>query len=207
MEVHHMRKLASVSVAIVVAAGVMIATPATAATKISNGVTCTKSGASTTVSGSKYKCAKNPLTTSAKLTWLSIDCINSANAYLKAQKDSAAISANLTAQIPVIDIGIANENVNKTEIQTKLDEANLRLAAAKTKLAAAITDADKRILTTAISSWTSAVRAYTSKLNSIALSIRKLESAKATATTQPVQLKADVADTKANAQLICTKGL
>ncbi|MEI7540729.1 MAG: hypothetical protein WCJ89_04555 [Actinomycetes bacterium] len=201
-----MRKFASVTVALIVAAGVMVAVPASAATKISNGVACTKLNQTTTVSGSKYKCAKNPLTTSTKLTWLSLDCLNSAGAYVKSQKDSVALTAKLVAQIPVIDLGIANETTHKAEIQTKLDDTNLRLAAAKTKLAAAVTDADKKAYTSAVSAWTSAARTYTSAVNRITVDIRKLEAAKLAATNQPAQLKADVANTKANAALICSKG-
>lgn len=206
MEVFLMRKLASLALALVLAGGVMIAAPATAAAKISNGVACTKLNATTTVSGSKYKCAKNPLTTSSKLTWLSVDCINSAAAYVKSQKDSVVLIANLTAQIPVIDLGITTETANKAEAQKKIDATNLRLTAAQAKLAAATSAADKKAYTSAVSAWTSAVRLYTSQLNKITLNIRKLESAKLAATTQPAQLKADVDNTKANAQLICTKG-
>ncbi len=206
MEVFLMRKLASLALALVVASSVMIATPATAAVKISNGVACTKLNATTAVSGSKYKCAKNPLSTSTKLTWLSLDCLNSASAYLKSQKDSLVLTANLTAQIPVIDLGITTEIANKAETQKKVDDTNLRLTAAQAKLAAATSAADKKAYTSAVSAWTSAARLYTSQVNKITLNIRKLEAAKLAATTQPAQLKADVANTKANAQLICTKG-
>jgi len=184
----------------------MIATPATAAVKISNGVACKKLNQTTAVSGSKYKCAKNPLSTSTKLTWLSLDCLNSAGAYLKSQKDSLVLTANLTAQIPVIDLGITTEIANKAETQKKVDDTNLRLTAAQAKLAAATSAADKKAYTSAVSAWTSAARLYTSQVNKITLNIRKLEAAKLAATTQPAQLKADVANTKANAQLICTKG-
>ena len=206
MEVFLMRKLASLTLALVVAGGVMISTPATAAAKISNGVACTKLNATTTVSGSKYKCAKNPLTTSSKLTWLSLDCLNSAGAFVKSQKDSVGLTANLTAQIPVIELGITTETANKAETQKKLDDTNLRLTAAQAKLAAATSAADKKAYTSAVSAWTSAARLYTSQVNKITLNIRKLEAAKLAATTQPAQLKADVDNTKANAQLICTKG-
>ncbi len=201
-----MRKFASITVALILAAGVMTAAPASAAAKISNGVSCTKLNQTTSVSGSKYKCAKNPLSTSAKLTWLSVDCLNSAAAYVKSQKDSVTLIVNLSAQIPVIDLGITNETAHKAEIQAKIDETNLRLAAAKTKLAAAVSEPDKKAYTSAVSAWTSAARLYTSQLNKIILDIRKLESAKLAAVNQPAQLKADVANTKANAQLICTKG-
>ena len=201
-----MRKLASISVAFIVTAGILTAAPASGAT-ISNGVACKKLNQSTKVDGRKYKCAKNPLSTSTKLTWLSNDCLVSANSYVKAKKDSAAIAAKYAAQIPVIDLGIANETTNKAEIQLKLDESNLRLTAAKTKLAAAVAEADKKVLTTAVGSWTSAVRAYTSKINSIIASIRTLETAKATALRNPVDLASSIADSKSTALLICTKGL
>lgn len=202
----HMRKLVSISVALFVVAGVMTAVPASAAT-ISNGVKCTKLNQTTTVSGRKYKCAKNPMITNAKLTWLSNDCLISANNFVKAKNESTAISAKYAEQIPVIDLGIANETANKAEIQLKLDESNLRLEAAKVKLAAAKGDAEKKIFATAISSWTSAVRAYTSKMNSIISSIRNLESAKTVAMSQPTRLATGIASSKETAQLICTKGL
>ena len=214
-----MRKLAAVGVTIIIASGVLTASPATAA-PISNGVTCTKSGASTTANGRKYKCSKNPLSTSTKLTWLSNDCLLSASGYIKAKNSSAAISANYTAQIPVIDLGIANEIANKAEIQVKLDESVAREAAAKVKLSAALllpvpTDATaaaqlataKKALTTAVGSWTSAVRAYTSKINTITATIRKLEASKAVAASKPLELASSIADSKSTALLICTKGL
>lgn len=201
-----MRKLAALSVALIAVAGILTAAPASAAT-ISNGVACKKLNQSTSVDGRKYKCAKNPLSTSTKLTWLSNDCLVSANSYVKAKKDSAAITAKYAAQIPVIDLGIANETANKAEIQLKLDESNLRLTAAKTKLAAAVAEADKKVLTTAVGSWTSAVRAYTSKMNSIIANIRTLETAKTTALRNPIDLASSIADSKSTALLICTKGL
>jgi hypothetical protein len=200
------RKIASLSVALVVAGGVMIAVPADAAVKISNGVACKKSGQTTKTSGGTYRCTKNPLTSSTKLTWLSLDCVTAANDAVKSQKAAVTTAANFKAQLPVIDLGITTETANKAETQKKLDDTNLRLTAAQAKLAAAVSDADKKAYTSAVSAWTSAVRLYTSQLNKITLNIRKLESAKLAATTQPAQLKADVANTKANAQLICTKG-
>ena len=214
-----MRKFSSVGVVLLLAAGIVAAAPATAA-PISNGVSCTKAGASTSVSGRKYKCSKNPLSTSAKLSWLSNDCLIAANNYVAAKKTFATISANYTAQIPVIDLGIASETANKAEIQVKLDEAIAREAAVKVKLAAAAalpvpTDTvaatqlstAKRALTTAVGSWTSAIRAYTSKINSIGATIRKLEASKILATNKPIELAAGIADSKGTAQLICTKGL
>ena len=200
------RKIASLSIALVVAGGVMIAVPADAAVKISNGVACKKSGQTTKTSGGTYRCAKNPLVSSTKLTWLSLDCLTAANDAVKAQRSAVATAANFKAQVPVIDLGISTETANKAEIQVKLDEASKRLVAAQAKLAAAVTDADKRVLTTAVGSWTSATRAYASKIRSIDLTIRKLESAKLAATNKPAELAANVANARESAKLICTKG-
>ena len=200
------RKIASLSVALVVAGGVMIAVPADAAVKISNGVACKKSGQTTKTSGGTYRCAKNPLVSSTKLTWLSLDCLTAANDAVKSQRASVTTAANFKAQLPVIDLGITTETANKAEIQAKLDEATKRQVAAQAKLAAATTDADKKILTTAVGSWTSAVRAYGSKIRNIDITLRKLEAAKLAATNKPAELAANIADTRASAQLICTKG-
>ena len=200
------RKIASISVALIVAGGVMVAAPADAATKISNGVACTKSGATTKTSGGTYRCTKNPLVTNSKLTWLSLDCLTAATDAVKSEKASVATLANFKAQLPVIDLGITTETANKAEIQTKLDDANLRLTAAQAKLTAAKTDADKKLLTTAVGSWTSATRAYASKIRNIDITIRKLEAAKLVAVNKPNELAANIADAKASAKLICTKG-
>lgn len=200
------RKIASFSVALIVAGGVMVAVPAEAATKISNGVTCKKSGQTTKTSLGTYKCAKNPLVSSKKLTWLSIDCLTSANDAVAAQKAAAVSTANFKTQLPIIELGITTETANRAEIQVKLDEANLRLIAAQGKLAAAKTDADKRLLTTAVTSWTSATRAYASKIRSIEQTIKKLEAAKLVAVNKPAALAANVANARESAKLICTKG-
>ena len=200
------RKIATLSVALIVAGGVMIAVPADASTKISNGVACKKSGQTTKTSGGTYRCARNPLVSSTRLTWLSLDCLTAANDAVKAQRSSVTTAANFKAQLPVIELGITTETANKAELQAKLDEANKRLVAAQAKLAAATTEADKKILTTAVGSWTSATRAYASKIRNIDLTIRKLETAKLAATNKPAELAANVDDARASASLICTRG-
>ena len=201
------RKIASVSVALVVAGGVMVAIPAQAAAKISNGVACTKSGQTTKTSTGTYKCAKNPLVSSTKLTWLTVDCLNAANAAVKAQKEAGVTAASFKDQLPIIELGITTETANRAEIQAKLDAANLRLLAAEAKLAATKTDADKKVLTTAVGSWTSAIRAYASKIRSIEQTIKKLEAAKLVAVNKPAELASNVAGSRESAKLICTKGL
>lgn len=201
-----LRKIGSISVALIIAGGLLTAAPAQAAVKISNGVACTKSGATTKTSIGTYRCAKNPLVTNSKLTWLSLDCITAATDAVKAEKASVTTLAEFKDQLPVIDLGITTETANKAEIQKKLDDATLRLTGAQAKLAAAKTDADKKLLTTAVSSWTSATRAYASKIRNIDITIKKLEAAKLIATNKPTELARNIADSKASARLICTKG-
>ena len=87
------------------------AVPASAATKVSNGVACAKSGATTKVSGSSYKCAKNPLVKNSKLTWLSVDCLNTATTYTKAVANLPKIKAATDATIAKLDADIAAQAV------------------------------------------------------------------------------------------------
>ena len=202
-----LRKIASLSVALIVAGGVMVAVPAQAATPVSNGVPCTKSGSTTKVGKVTYKCAKNPLVSSTKLTWLSNDCLTTANSAVAAQRASGATAEKFKAQIPVIELGITTEIANRAELQVKLDAANLRLTGAQAKLAAATTPADKKLLTTAVNSWTSAIRAYGSKVRSIDQLIKRLEASKLVAINKPAELAARVTSSRDAAKIICTKGI
>lgn len=200
------RKIASLSVALIVAGSVMIATPADAATKISNGVACKKTGQTSKTSLGTYKCGRNPLSTSKKLVWLSIECIEAANGAVKSASTATATAAQFKAQIPVIDLGIAAENANKVENQTKLEDSKVRLELAKAKLATA-TEGTKKTYTSAVASWTSAIRAYESNIRRIDVAIKKLEAAKLVAVNKPAELAANVADSRETAKLICTTGL
>jgi len=201
------RKIASLSVAVIVAGSVMIAVPADAATKISNGVACKKSGQTSKTSLGTYKCGRNPLSSSKKLVWLSIECIEAANRAVKSASSANASIVKFKEQIPVIDLGIKNETSNKVEIQAKIEESRVRLELAKGKLASAPTEEIKKIYTSAVASWTSAIRAYESRVRAIDVSIKKLEAAKLLAINKPSELSASLADARQTARLICTTGL
>jgi predicted nucleic acid-binding Zn-ribbon protein len=157
-------------------------------------------------SGGTYRCTTNPLSTSKKLTWLSLDCVTAARDAVKARTNATKTLADFKKQIPVIELGITTETANKAEIQVKLDEVNQRLIAAQAKLAAATTEADKKILTAAVGSWTSATRAYASKIRNIDITLRRLAAAKLAATNKPKEFSSTVADARASANLICRKG-
>lgn len=200
------RKTISLAVALIVTGGVMIAAPADAAVKVSNGVACSKAGATAKTNFSRYKCGKNSLVSNPKLVWLSLDCIASANSAIRAQKAAVVTLASFAAQLPIIDLGITTETVNKAEVETKLADATTRLAGAQVKLAAAITAPDKKALSSAVASWTAATRAYASKIRSIDLTIKKLEAAKLVAINKPLELARNVKDVREGAKLICSKG-
>ena len=201
------RKIASFSVALVVAGGVMVAVPAEAAVAISNGVACKKAGTTSKTNLGTYKCGTNPLSTSKKLVWLSTDCIAAATGAVKAAETAKLTLAKFQEQIPVLELGIANESANKIEIQAKLADAIVRLEGAKVKAAGATTDANKKIYNSAVGSWNAAIRAYTSKIKSIENDIKRLEAAKLAAKNKPAELALNVADSRETAKLICTTGL
>jgi hypothetical protein len=202
-----LRKIASLSVALIVTAGVMVAVPAEAATKISNGVACKKAGTTSKTSFGTYKCGTNPLSTSKKLVWLSTECIAAATGAVKAAETAKLTVAKFKEQIPIIDLGIANETATKIEIQAKLEDATKRLEGAKVKAAAATSDVDKRTYNSAVASWTSAIRAYGSKIRSIETDVKRLEAAKLAAQNKPAELALNVTDSRDTAKLICTTGL
>ncbi len=100
------RKATTASIALIVAAGFLTAAPASAARHISNGVTCTKAGATSKTSAGTYKCAKNPIVKNSKLTWLSVDCLNTANSYIKTKKNLPTIKTATDTTIAELDANI-----------------------------------------------------------------------------------------------------
>jgi hypothetical protein len=200
------RKIASLSVALVVAGGVMIAVPADAAAKISNGVACKKSGQTTKTSNGTYRCARNPLVSSKKLTWLSLDCLTAANDAVRAQRNSVKTLADFRAQIPVIDLSLQEQKAVLVTIQTKLAETNTRLPIAQASVSTAKTAADKAAFEKAVRSWTAASRAYASQVRQIEGAIKRIESARLTAINKPKELADSIADSRASARIICTRG-
>ena len=82
------RKTSVALAALLVASTAVISPAAQAATKISNGVSCTKKGATTKVGKDKYTCGTNPIATGAsakKLVWISADCITANSTLTKAK--------------------------------------------------------------------------------------------------------------------------
>lgn len=199
-----------ISATVFAAALLVVAAPAisaSAATKVSNGVPCTKSGATTKVGSFKYQCAKNPMVKNSKLTWLSTECLTAARDYVAVTKSAASVSTDATAQIASIDEDIKAAQALIAENQGKLETATARSKAAVALLAAATTDNAKKQLQAAVNSWNAAMKAYQAAIDRSNASIRKLTTDKTNLTNQPKVIASNIADAKANANIICQKGL
>ena len=204
------RKVLVVVGAAALVAASITAVPAGAATKISNGASCSKSGATTKVSGSSYKCAKNPIVKNSKLTWLSLDCINTANTYVKAVANLPKIKTATEATVAKLDEDIAKqalqvEKANKLipEYQSKIDT----ITAALVILKADTVNLAKNKKT--IDSYNSAVRNYQAAIkaySTVGKQSDRSKKARGQALSQYENSKTDIETTLSMAKLICTKG-
>ena len=205
------RKVLVVLGAAVLVASTTTAVPATAATQISNGVSCKKENATTKVKGSTYRCAKNPLVKNAKLTWLISDCITTGNAYKKALANLPKIKAASDAAVAKLDADIAKQlvQVEKAkqvipEFQSKIDTITAQLVILRADTAN-LTKNKKTIdaYASAVRNYEIAIRGFTTvgKQNERSKKAREL------ALTQYKNSTADVSTSLDLAKLICKKGL
>ena len=213
-----MRKFASVIFTLVIAASVMVSAPANAATKISNGVACTKLNATTTVSGSKYKCAKNPLTTSKKLTWLSAECLSTASLYLANKKSLPAVKAAADSKVAEIDVDLkktqadlathlATAPVKIAALQKQITEWQAKLAAAKLEVPVNQKTVKAWELAISRNQETIADLGPTGKLKTqFDKAIARLNTYRSIATSQYVSVNNDLKSALGMANMVCAKG-
>ena len=105
MEESMLRKTSVVLAALLVATTAAIAPAANAATKVSNGVACTKKNATTKVGTDKYTCTTNPIATGSaakKLVWVWSGCIASNKAYLTTKSQYDSILKQISGQSTTI---------------------------------------------------------------------------------------------------------
>ena len=188
----------------------MTAVPASAATKVSNGVACSKSGATTKVSGSSYKCAKNPLVKNSKLTWLSVDCLNTANTYVKAVANLPKIKAATDATIAKLDADIAAQAVETEKANKLIPEYQAKIATINTALTALRADTANLAKNKAtIDKYAAAVKSYEAAIKAygtVGKQGDRSERAKEQALSQYESSKTDIETTLGMAKLICSKG-
>ena len=188
----------------------MTALPASAATKVSNGVACKKAGQTTKVSGSSYRCAKNPLVKNSKLTWLSLDCLNTANTYTKAVANLPKIKAATDATILKLDGDIAKQAIEVEKANKLIPEYQAKIATINTALTALKADTANLVKNKAtIDKYSAAVRSYEAAIkaySTVGKQGERSEKAKAQALAQYENSKTDIESTLGMAQLICSKG-
>jgi len=188
----------------------MTAVPASAATKVSNGVACKKSGQTTKVSGSTYRCAKNPLVKNSKLTWLSLDCINTANTYKKAVANLPKIKAATDETVAKLDADMAKQALETEKANKLIPEYQAKIATINTALTALRADTANLAKNKAtIDKYASAVRSYEAAIkaySTVGKQSDRSERAKTQALDQYENSKVDIETTLGMAKLICSKG-
>lgn len=205
------RKVLVVLGAAALVAASTTAVPATAATKISNGVSCKKANATTKVGTTSYRCAKNPLVKNSKLTWLSFDCLSISSTYNKAVANLPKVKAVTDSTIAKLDADILKqaaqvEKANKLipEYQAKIDTITAQLLVLKADTAN-LTKNKKTIdaFTSAVRNYEIAIRGFTT----VGKQNDRSQKARAAALAQYTNSKAEIATSLDLAKLICKKGL
>ena len=188
----------------------MTAVPASAATKVSNGVACKKSGQTTKVSGSTYRCARNPLVKNSKLTWLSLDCLNTANTYRKAVANLPKIKAATDETVAKLDADMAKQAIETEKANKLIPEYQAKIATINTALVALRADTANLTKNKAtIDKYAAAVRSYEAAIkaySTVGKQSERSERAKAQALDQYENSKTDIETTLGMAKLICSKG-
>lgn len=199
------RKVTLSLLAAILVAGSVSAIPASAATKISNGVACKKVNATTKVGGYSYRCAKNTMVKNSKLTWLSVEClaaIKSYNAALTAKKNLADVSIQTAA----LDEELASATAALAKTTTALDGAKAQIIKSRAILTATTNTNDKLELSAAITKLANAILVLTTSRSKLDTQVKDLIAKKALLASAPEQLAANIDDSKASATLLCAKG-
>ena len=204
------RKISVATGAALLALASFTAVPASAATKVSNGVACSKSGASTKVSGTTYKCAKNALVKNSKLTWLSVDCINTASAYVKSKANLPKIKAESDATVANLDADILKQQTEADKAAKLIPEYQAKIVviqAALTPLKADTANLVKNKATIskyegAIKSYEAAIKAY----GTVGKQISRTQAAKEQAQIAYENAATELSTGLEMAKLVCTKG-
>lgn len=210
MEVFMFRKAIVVAGSTALVLASITAVPASAATKVSNGVACKKAGQTTKVSGSSYRCAKNPLVKNSKLTWLSLDCLNTANTYRKAVANLPKIKAATDETVAKLDADMAKQALETEKANKLIPEYQAKIATINTALVALRADTANLTKNKAtIDKYAAAVRSYEAAIraySTVGKQSERSERAKAQAVDQYENSKTDIETTLGMAKLICSKG-
>jgi hypothetical protein len=199
------RKVTLSLLAAILVAGSVSAIPASAATKISNGVACKKVNATTKVGGYSYRCAKNTMVKNSKLTWLSVECLSAIKGYNAAVKARTNL-ADVAAQTAALDAELASANASLTKTTAALDAAKAQIIKSRDILATTTNSAQKTELSGAVIKLANAILVLTASRSKLDTQVKDLISKKALLASAPEQLAANIDDSKASATLLCARG-
>jgi chromosome segregation ATPase len=195
--------LVAVLSAAVISGGISVS-PAAAA-KISNGVACSKSGAKTTVSGFKYRCAKNTMVKNSKLTWLSTECLTAIKQYGAAVKARKSVS-NSGEQLAELDAEYQKAVTALASVTTAYDNARAQVTKSQAAMNAATVASEKQALATALSKLANAVLVLSGSKSKLSAQVKDLEAKRELISSAPEAFKESVAEAKGSASLLCKKG-
>ena len=200
------RKVLAASTAAILVSLTLSVPASTAATKVSNGVPCTKAGTSTKVSGFTYRCAKNALVKNSKLTWLSVECLDSIKSYQGAVKAQSTLNSSAD-QIKLLTTQYESISAILVATTTALDNAKAAITKTQATMNATTDPTLKGKLAVEVRELADAIIKLTNSRLKLNNQVRDLDKERKILTTAPQQLKNAAADAKSNANLLCTKGL
>ena len=198
------RKLAIAVLSAALISGVINVSPAAAA-KISNGTACSKSGATTTVSGFKYRCAKNTMVKNSKLTWLSTDCLSAITQYNSAVRARNSV-ANSSEQVEQLNIEYEKAVTALASVTAAYDNARAQVTKSQAAMNAATVASEKQALAAALSKLANAVLVLSGSKSKLSTQVKDLEAKRELIASAPETFKESVADAKSSASLLCKKG-
>jgi len=208
------RKVLAASTAALLVSLTLSVAPANAAVK--NGTPCSKAGATTKSGGATFKCVKYALVKNSKLTWRSTDCVNTVNAFLKAQSNVAAAKIETDKTVATVDEAIALlqetitvitplVNAAVAKYQGKIDANILTLAklnadtANKTQNASVIATIER-----ANKSWNTAIIYEKRKITTYTSKISLLKNHRNTALNNFSIVSSASSTTKSTASTVCS---
>ena len=200
------RKVLAASTAAILVSLTLSVPASTAATKVSNGVPCTKAGTSTKVSGFTYRCAKNALVKNSKLTWLSVECLDSIKSYQGAVKAQSTLNSSAD-QIKLLTTQYESISAILVATTTALDNAKAAITKTQATMNATTDPTLKGKLAVEVRELADAIIKLTNSRLKLNNQVRDLDKERKLLTTAPQQLKNAASDAKSNANLLCTKGL
>ena len=200
------RKVLAASTAAILVSLTLSVPASTAATKVSNGVPCTKAGTSTKVSGFTYRCAKNALVKNSKLTWLSVECLDSIKSYQGAVKAQSTLNSSAD-QIKLLTTQYESISAILLATTTALDNAKAAITKTQATMNATTDPTLKGKLAVEVRELADAIIKLTNSRLKLNNQVRDLDKERKLLTTAPQQLKNAASDAKGNANLLCTKGL